>query len=367
MQYNVVEIEKSFAPDFSAVAEVTVVRRNDIPSIHSVTINDITHNLGILKDFKRNQNIAEFIPELATLSLSWVRLQKDEILDPHQHPIKSMVIVTEGEVQLIGDKNAILRAGDLVVIPKGLKHGFIGSGENGFWGLSLQFEERGLYEKIDNPLVEFTGDPKNNLDTLIETNKSYLEEFDRNPLFELMRSGQLYDKQLRTKFFDCFQVFSNYFQKMMMNRVCFTEEGSYLSLFELHLEEEFGHNTKLSEDRNKRKPTWDPMLEATSGWFSNKMLSYDNIEKIILVHLVVEASACIFYKNAASIMDVDKFKSKHFEMHFSDIDTFHVTMGVDLLKKEGVLDFSKLLVVQAQGWEMLNSVFTRIAQLVLTK
>ncbi|MBA2649732.1 MAG: hypothetical protein H0U75_09115 [Legionella sp.] len=100
------------------------------------------------------------------------------------------------------------------------------------------------------------------ISTNIEENKRYLEEFNCNPLFDLMRSGVLSDKKLRTKFFDCFQVFSNYFQKMMMNRVCFTEEGKYLSLFELHLDEEFGHNTKLSEDRKKRKPTWDPMLEA---------------------------------------------------------------------------------------------------------
>ncbi|MBA2649733.1 MAG: hypothetical protein H0U75_09120 [Legionella sp.] len=66
-------------------------------------------------------------------------------------------------------------------------------------------------------------------------------------------------------------------------------------------------------------------------------------------------------------MDVDTIKSKHFEMHFSDIDTIHVTMGVNLLRTEECRDYGKLSVVQGQGWEMLNTVFCRIAQLLVTK
>ncbi|MBA2649731.1 MAG: cupin domain-containing protein [Legionella sp.] len=161
MGYNSIEAEQITLQDSS---EVMVIRRCDIPSIHSVMVDGVSHNLGILKNFKINPTLAQFIPKLATLSLSWVSLQKDEILDTHEHPIESMVIVTSGEVKLVGDKEDILRSGDLVTIPRGCKHGFIGSGENGFWGLSLQFEQRGLYEKIDIPLVEFINESKNNID-----------------------------------------------------------------------------------------------------------------------------------------------------------------------------------------------------------
>ena len=276
-----------------------------------------------------------------------------------------MVIVTRGSVKLVGNKTGVLNEGDLVAIPRNCKHGFIGDGVDGFWGLSIQFEHRGLYEDITNPLVEFVNHTdQTGFDKLILDNQFYVEEFDKNFLFDMMRSGKFHSPIVRDRFFDCFQVFSNYFQKMMMNRVCFTDNDLYLPLFELHLEEEFGHNTRLKEDRRKRKAAWDPILEATSSWFANKMLSLDNLEKIVLVHLVVETSACTFYRNAKNIMEVDSFQSKHFDIHLSDIDLTHAKLGIDFLKNTHRADFDNLSALQKQGWKMLNAAFNRIAELL---
>jgi len=346
--------------------EIIIVRYNDIPTINSVVINDTAHNLGILKDFKKNQYLASFIPNVAHISLSWVKLQKGKILDIHKHPIDSMVIVTDGKVQLIGDKTDMLQAGDIVAIPKNCKHGFVGIGRKGFCGLSIQFENKGLYEDITSPLVEFVDNTNSmHFDKLINDNIRYVKEFNNNSLFQLMKSNALDDIDLRNKFFDCFQVFSNYFQRMMMNRVCFTDNEIYLPTFELHLEEEFGHNTRLKEDRNKRQSIWDPILEATSSWFATKMLTLDNLEKIVLVHLVVETSACIFYKNAKDKFAVDLQESKHFNIHMTDIDLTHADLGIDFIKNTKISDFTQFFIVQKQGWAMLNMAFSRIADLVI--
>lgn len=352
----------------AGLKEVTIIRYEEIPTVNSVVVDDVVHNLGILKDFKKNNNLEQFIPESSKLSISWVRLDKGQVLDIHKHPIDSMIIITNGEVALCGDKEDILYTGDIVAIPKNCTHGFIGRGNNGFHGLSIQFENRGLYEDIASPLVEFIGNNREGpYEKLISDNARYVEEFDNNALFILMRSNTFNDLNLRNKFFDCFQVFSNYFQKMMMNRVCFTDNELYLPIFELHLEEEFGHNTRLKEDRNKRQQYWDPILEATSLWFASKMLSLDNLEKIVLVNLVVETSACTFYKNAKNIFALNKQNSKHFDIHMTDIDNVHANLGSDLIMACKVTDFIHLANVQKQGWEMLNTAFNRIAELIVEK
>lgn len=48
-----------------------------------------------------------------------------------------------------------LGEGDIIVIPTGSRHGFVGAGPNGFWGISIQFESLALYEDLDSPLVTF--------------------------------------------------------------------------------------------------------------------------------------------------------------------------------------------------------------------
>jgi quercetin dioxygenase-like cupin family protein len=355
--------------DITGLDEVMIIRREDIPAIHNVIEDGIEYTLGIHQDFKRHPDLARFMPERAKLSISWVRLRKDEVLHIHQHQIESMVIVTAGEVQLLGDKEAIMATGDIVAIPRARKHGFIGKGLDGFSGLSVQFEQRGLYEDTSSPLVQFVKEGHSTFDKLRKANQQHLNTFKNNPLFDLMRDGSLSNIKRQRIFFDCFQVFSDYFQKMLMNRISFTDSKTYLTLFEEHLEEEFGHNRQLRNDRGSRIAIWDPVLEATSGWFATKMLTLDNLEKIILVHMVVETSACVFYETLKPAVDIDTDtdNNKHLAMHFSNIDDSHANLGADHLKQATPMDFSRLSLIQTQGWDMLNAAFRRIADIITGK
>ena len=134
---------------------VKVISRESIPSLHSATIQGKTYYLGTLKDLRKHPDLEDFIPEDARLAMSWVHLGVDEVLKTHTHPIKSMILVCSGELNLVGDLRGVAKEGDAILIPPHHTHGLIGSGPNGFWGISVQFEQRGLYENPDEPLAEF--------------------------------------------------------------------------------------------------------------------------------------------------------------------------------------------------------------------
>ncbi|MFN7097364.1 MAG: cupin domain-containing protein, partial [Gammaproteobacteria bacterium] len=134
--------------------------------------------------------------------------------------------------------------------------------------------------------------------------------------------------------------------------------------FRIHLDEEYGHDTMLHQDRDNRKPVWDPILEATSSWFAAKMLHIDNLEKVVLVHLVLETSACVFYSNMRYV-NSDYKSNSHVDIHVTDIDDAHAKLGMELLKSINKKQFDSLSLIQQQGWKMLNAVFNRIAALVL--
>jgi quercetin dioxygenase-like cupin family protein len=135
--------------------EVLVVRRSDIPVIYEVEENGQRHTLGEHRDFRRHALLREHVPENARLAMSWVQLTPKQVLDPHLHPILSMIIICRGSGLLIGDRESVLNEGDIVVVGPGRLHGFVGGEPAGFTALSVQFEQQGLYEDKDRALVSF--------------------------------------------------------------------------------------------------------------------------------------------------------------------------------------------------------------------
>ena len=114
-------------------------------------------------------------------------------------------------------------------------------------------------------------------------------------------------------------------------------------------------------DRKDRPPKWDPILEACSCWFSWKMLTLDNSEKTVLVHLVLEASAHLFFIEAHKIM-AKYTETDYFKIH-AEVDEDHENMGINLLEGLREIDYKNLVEIQQQGWDVLNSVCDRIAEL----
>ena len=144
-------------PDNSVIEEVQVIERESIPAIHAVTQNGVEHNLGSVRDFQWHDVLKEFMPSAKMLSFSWVHLKPGDSLLPHEHPMKGMIILTKGSVRLTGQKNLLLKEGDVVITPPFSSHGFDAIEES--HGLSIQFEE-GIYTDPENARVQFLEDEK---------------------------------------------------------------------------------------------------------------------------------------------------------------------------------------------------------------
>ncbi|HVA14327.1 MAG TPA: cupin domain-containing protein [Stellaceae bacterium] len=348
---------------------VELVRRDDVPSMRTIIVDGVEHWLGHVKDFMKNGNLADFLPKDNRISMAWVRLEAGEELDPHVHPVDSMILIVEGSARTTGDKHAVMNAGDALLVPQRKPHGFVGLPPNGFWGLSIQFDSRGLYEDIEDPWATFlakeqsTGITENQVEQLLNKNEEYMERFDKHRLFVLIRNGLLNDPVARRRFLDCFQVWSNYFQKMILNRVVTLQNPFFEELAWRHLIEELGHNRELAKSRSDLQPVFDPVLEGVCAWFPSKIGALSDLEKVVLVHLVVEASAVFFYKHVQPAMRSTDAKG-HFDSHKIGDDA-HVEMGYAFLRKVSSADWQSLFEIQRQGWAMLMAVMGRVADLVV--
>lgn len=199
------------------------------------------------------------------------------------------------------------------------------------------------------------------LDNLLENNKIFVTEYTNNRLMKLIKSDDVKEKNVRKRLLDCIQVFSDYFQKVVMLRYVFCDNSKFLSVAQLHFTEEYGHNISLKQDREHRPTVWDPILESTSSWFAWKMFTLDEEEKTVLVHLVLEASAQIFFTQAHQVMEQYQ-ETEYFKIH-RDADEQHEQMGIDLLKELTVEKYQRLQKILSQGWAILNTACNQIALL----
>ncbi|MDQ8038779.1 MAG: hypothetical protein REH83_00030 [Rickettsiella sp.] len=198
-----------------------------------------------------------------------------------------------------------------------------------------------------------------NLPILLENNKLFVKEYENNPLIQLIKSDSMKEKSMRHSLLDCIQVFSDYFQKIVMLRYVFCDNLKFIEVAQRHLHEEYGHNMNLSQDREHRPAIWDPVLDASCAWFTWKMFTLDAEEKTVLIHLVLEASAQLFFKRAHQIMDKYQ-ETQYFKIH-NEVDEQHEKMGITLLQGLTTEKYQRLQEIQFQGWEVLNTACKQMA------
>jgi hypothetical protein len=195
----------------------------------------------------------------------------------------------------------------------------------------------------------------NVIDRLILDNETYKKQFRKNKLFEIKLDNTLQ----KNKFLKHFRIWSDEFQKMVLARVVFSETKAFKQLAWKHLTDEFGHNVELSQNLETDEAS-DSIFEALGSWFTLKMMTLGDGERAVLVHLVIESCATIFYEKLGSIFLSHK-ASKHFKTHMH-LDPEHEQMGTDLLKRININD-SSLLTIQRKGWDMIEALFTRLAEI----
>ncbi|WP_218027302.1 cupin domain-containing protein [Nocardia vaccinii] len=340
---------------------VLTVSRNDIRQISSVMVEGKAHNLGEQRDFRRNDLLANFLPETGRLSVAWVRLADGEQLDVHQHPIKSMILVCKGSARLLGDREQELSEGDTVAVRPGGRHGFVTRPGEEFCGLSVQFEGSGLYENERAPRVTFSEDPAA-LAELEEYNAERLRKFSEHHFFDLFDSGRVgRDRELRDRFVSALYVWSGYFQRMLYARQAVCADPLLREVYAGHLREEFGHDLLLKERHGVSDTVYDPILEAVGNWFVMQMHGSDEASKIVIVHMAVETCCQVFgERTGVAFPEEETADTSYFDLH-SEVDEDHRELGRDYLRGLSAAQFPHLMQVCTQAWDQIDLLFERIS------
>jgi quercetin dioxygenase-like cupin family protein len=346
--------------------KMQVIQRDVLPILKTITVEGKKYNLGQLQEFRKHPILSTFIPEVSRLSMSWVKLKNGETLEAHQHPTSSMIIVCEGEGEVVGDCHQPLQAGDMVIVPPRSKHGFIGRGKSGFWALSVQFEGLGLYEDREAPRVHFVEGSSGkypSIEALLREQAEQEKKFKKNPLMKLVHSPDSKKPEVKARLLEALNYWSDWFQKLLAARISVGGKMEFSEAAQQHMQEEIGHNKILFHLRKDNPITfWDPLLDSAASWFYHQMLTGSDEEKTVLMHLVLEGASTQFHTEAKELFPDSHF----FEMH-STLDEDHFEMGCRLLATSSKLDIPHLLTVLQHGWSVFNVLAAQMAFYALGK
>jgi hypothetical protein len=212
-----------------------------------------------------------------------------------------------------------------------------------------------MSQPVDHPPPTF--------DNLIAFNTAFVERHKRLRVFQLFTDGTFDDPEKRETFFGCLQVFARHFQTILFARQAHCADDRYGALFQRHLNEEVGHDDVLRKDRGRSEEVWDPVLEGTTAWFISRMMVLDNLEKLSVVHLVLESSGA--HMGSVSKAAMRRYGSAaYFSLH-DEVDDSHVAIALEPLRRQPPETIARVMVVIEQAWRMIDTHADRIATLVL--
>jgi hypothetical protein len=200
-------------------------------------------------------------------------------------------------------------------------------------------------------------------DLLLEKNNEYIALYKQSKLIEFIKSKSMEDAQCREKLLSSIQVLSDYFQKHIFLRFVFTDNKFFIQCALDHLKEEFLHHEVLMKERHYKESIFDPILESTCSWFAWRMFNTNDEEKAVLIHLILETSANVFFNMIAPIMS--QFGDYHYFKKHADADDKHEKMSHHLLIGLSTAQYKRLIEIQSQGWAIMLTALDRIAELAL--
>jgi hypothetical protein len=177
----------------------------------------------------------------------------------------------------------------------------------------------------------------------------------------MIRDGTLDDPARRDTFLACVQRFSRAFQATLFARQAFCADPIYYRIFLKHLDDEYGHD-RLIARRPEAREMQDTLFEAILSWFPQQMLLLDNVDKAVLVHLVLETAGDYFHSMALPYLG-HHVESPYFETH-AECDPEHATMAMGLLDEHHESTYRRLVGLVDDGWDMLLQMMGRTVKLV---
>jgi quercetin dioxygenase-like cupin family protein len=324
--------------------EVRIVPFDVIPRIQQIEQDGAVHILGELRDFRWSEPLRAFMPDAEVFSVSWVELAPDEILQTHTHPIQTMLVIYAGSGAVIGDLRRPLKKGDIVVVPPGCAHGFVG-GPDRLKALSIQFGQ-GLYSDPEHAHVVFSGDGSG-FETMARYNETRLEAYQRGAIFDLLSDGTLDDPARRRVHLDNLRRWL-----VAYDRAVISFQAS-------------SPPDVLPEGRLDVLPVLassgegDPVLEALNDWFASRMRVLDFHEKAAVLHLVLGQAITSYFRRAASVLAESDLP----ELLAQLVPGRAVEATLRLLRGQTTDDHARLQRLLAEAWDMLGAMNDRMAAL----
>lgn len=195
---------------------------------------------------------------------------------------------------------------------------------------------------------------------LIEANKAYLSEFQQSPLMKLIHSKPIANKHLRHRLLDYLQIFSDKFQIMVKERCATTTHPHFKNIAKQHYDEEIGHNLILKANRHMEPTPTNQIIEQNANWFIDIMRKADDITKHIVMHLILESTADMFFKEAyQAFLPYEKIEYLH--LH-DEADEEHAQMGMKQLENIDLFNIKNLIDIYDEAWVRLNIICDEIAK-----
>jgi mannose-6-phosphate isomerase-like protein (cupin superfamily) len=325
-----------------------IVKRDTIPPLREVEQDGEIHKLGELRDFRWSQELKDFLANASGFSVSWVVLGHEEVLDPHAHPILSMMVVYSGTGQMLGDLECPLQQGEVVVVPAGCQHGFVG-GPEGLAALSIQFGE-GLYTTPEKPRVVFMEGERHTLGNLLEYNERRRKEFANHPVFDLVRDGTLDDPERCSVFAASGNLMLAGMSRLLVSQRATSRNPAYQSWLVSRLQVQ----ARTSQSKSQLR---DTLLDAALTWFDHQMFVLDDAEKAAITCLVVDGALDIYREKVRLALEPAPDGS------LSERASRGTVAAMELLRSESPRTYARLERIIGEGWDMMGAIAERITYL----
>jgi hypothetical protein len=192
----------------------------------------------------------------------------------------------------------------------------------------------------------------------LEQNK---EAFRSSALMRLLGNSRLAEPAVKARLMAGLQVWANHFQTLLHLRMALGRDPAHIAVAADHQQEELGHHHNL---RRQRGPgaidIWDPVMEGAAHWFVARFHAATDLERTMIMHLVIESSAEIFFLKSAYVFP----DMPHFSGHAED-DGGHIAMGLGLLSAATAQEVAPLRELHDQGWRMITLLCDRMAEVAL--
>lgn len=305
------------------------------------------------RPFAAHPLLARLLPPTGPAEFTWSRVAPSrEPAIIHSHPTRVLLIIVGGSAELIGNRKGHVKEGDVIALPARSPYGFTAVAESGLNFLRLAFRPEGGVKERDVL----------SLPDLLARNEQRAAHFLRNPFFDLLRDDTLTDPRKLSVFRPTVRVFSDAFQTLIFTREATCCDEAFRSTFASHFRDEVGHNELLGA-RERDTPVRDSVLTALLSWFTYQMLVLDNVEKAVLVHLVLETAGHHFEALGSANESLKKDSAaKYFEAHAADDE--HKDMVTGLIEGCHPKTYRRLGQLLDEGWDMLGQITSRMAYLI---